>query len=454
MPGQDFRGHRVYSVLGHGGLGTAYLVGHPVLRVPRVAKLFRPLDDRDPFAEAHLAARVNSVHVVPVWDAGHDRGRPYVIQSYVDGLDVAELIRCLREVRRRVPLDTAVRLAAHTAAGLQAIHEAGVLHCDVKPANVFLRGDGVAAVGDFSLAVAAGRRNLNLGGSAAYMPPERWAADDPDQRSDLYSLGVMLHELATGSLPFTGDFDALRRAHLTQSYSPPQSTTPDEAYVFAVVAGLLAKDPAGRPGTAAELHAVFQRIGRPCPPLVRVGLDAYRSGCVQLSIRQGDLTRDNADVVVNAANPHLGMLQGVALAIREAGGPEIEREAQREAEIRRARGRPVALGDVVWTGAGSLPCRRVAHAVAALQGGANCLQRSFLRTLLQADVQRWSSLSLPALGTGLARIPMAYAAHLIVVAVQTFSTLGSHHLHDVRVVLRDAEDVSVWRHVTDSLARH
>src|SRR5438874_10681428 len=152
VPGQLFRGLRIRSLLGAGAMGNAYLASHESLRTPVVIKLFR-VAGADPLAEAHLAARVVSSAVVPVLDAGVENGVPYVIQRYVDGIDLEELLGIHSAAERTIPVPTLVRIALDIFQGLAAIHTAGVVHRDIKPPNLFLAGSGEALVGDFGIAV-------------------------------------------------------------------------------------------------------------------------------------------------------------------------------------------------------------------------------------------------------------------------------------------------------------
>src|SRR6185436_1324285 len=147
-PGTIFRGLKIRARLGSGGMGIAYLASHANLRTPVVVKVFR-LSGTDPLAEAHLAARVVSPLVVQVLDAGVEHGVPYVIQRYVDGVDLDELLRIHVEAHRAMPVSMLVRIAVHVLRGLASIHIAGVIHRDIKPPNLFLAGSGEAMVGDF-----------------------------------------------------------------------------------------------------------------------------------------------------------------------------------------------------------------------------------------------------------------------------------------------------------------
>src|ERR1051325_194432 len=150
--GGRFRGLLVHSILGEGAMGSAYLVSHPVLQMPLVIKTFKASVDANIFREAHLAARVASPNVVGVLDAGYEAGVPFVTQRYIDGIDLDELVTQVQQAKWHLPVNMICQMLIDAAMGLHAIHQAGIVHRDVKPANLFLRGNGTSTVGDFGIA--------------------------------------------------------------------------------------------------------------------------------------------------------------------------------------------------------------------------------------------------------------------------------------------------------------
>lgn len=446
QPGSTFHGLHIHSKLGEGGMGAAYLASHPVLRMPLVLKTFKAGTGDELFREAHLAARVASPHVVGAVDAGVEHGTPFVVQRYIDGIDLDELLNAQRATGRRLPVEVVSRVVVDAARGLHAIHQAGVVHRDIKPSNLFLCGNGSAAVGDFGVAIESRSRDVSASlphGTPLFMAPEQWSRGRIDRRSDLYSLGATAHTLATSDPPFEGESALmLGVAHTTATYRPPHPRDPREAYLFAVIERLLRKNPDERHASADEVVRALSVITPPlAPPRQRDGRRA-RFGEVELELVQGDLARHGADVIVNAANAQLSMAVGVAVALRMAGGDAIEREAKASA--------PAAMGDVVWTGAGDLLARWVAHAVAAIDN-AICLQRSALRVLLGAEARRCESVAFPALGTGVGGVPMALGAKLLLESVQTFSALEPRHVRDIRVVLHSDSTMETWVDVLGSM---
>jgi O-acetyl-ADP-ribose deacetylase (regulator of RNase III) len=444
-PGATFHGLKVHSRLGEGGMGAAFLASHPVLRMPLVIKTFKVSVGAQIFREAHLAARVSSPHVVAVLDAGVEDGVPFVVQRYVDGIDLEELLGAQRRIGRRLPVSAVCRLVLDAAAGLQAIHQSGVVHCDVKPANVFLCGNGLAALGDFGIATESRQRDESnrILGTPHFMAPEQWNQAAIDRRTDLYALGATAHMLATNETAFRGDSAIqLGIAHVSAPYAPPPPRDPREAYLFSVVERLMRKRADDRYPSAEAVARDLAVVGTALPR-VRVR-DERRAqmGEVRVELFTGDLAAHVADVIVNAANVQMVMDAGVARALRERGGAEIEAAALAHA--------PVAMGEAVWTTAGALQAQWVAHAVAALEG-AMCVQRAALRVLLEAEARRCESVAFPALGTGIGDVPMALGAQLLLEAVRTFASLEPEHVRDVRVVLYDDPALAAWSEVLSSM---
>jgi O-acetyl-ADP-ribose deacetylase (regulator of RNase III) len=438
-PGQLFRGLLVHSMLGGGAMGAAYLASHPILRTPLVIKTFKLINQTNIFKEAHLAARVRSPHVVGVLDAGQEMGMPFVIQNYVDGIDIAELIDETRASDWHLPIDAVCRIIIDAAKGLHAIHQAGVIHRDVKPANLFLCGNGQTLVGDFGIAVDASKEmdEENVSGTPMFMSPEQWSDQRIDRQADIYSLGATAHLLATGQPVFEANgWMEFCKAHLGKKYLPPAANDPAEAYLFSVIERMLRKKPASRYSTGREVAQVLKVIAESGIKYHRSGQDEARVGALQIGLAQGDICACEADIIVNAANTEMKMEVGVAAALRKAAGDMVEREA-------RAHG-PAAMGDVVWTSAGALKAQWIAHAVAAING-AICLQRVTLRALLAAETRRAQSIAFPALGTGMGDVPMDLAAELMLEAIKTFSSLQPRYVRKIKIILYDEYALSRWR---------
>lgn len=444
-PGAVFRGLTIHSVLGRGAMGTAYLASHQILQVPHVIKTFHGASDLSIFREAYLGARVSSPHVVTVLDAGMEGSIAFAVQQYVDGIDLGELLQTLTHDGRKLPLELVIHLVRDTARGLHALHQAGVIHCDIKPANLFLAANGAAMLGDFGIATDTRMYQAKKGvsGTPLFMAPELWNEKPPDRRSDLYALGATAHLLATGAPPFAaGSAVALCLAHVQDPYIPPTARTPREAYFFAVVEKLLRKEPSERYPSAEALSRDLALIEEPAPAVDSVSADRAHIGGLRVALSVGDLATHSADVLVNAANTALSMDVGVAAALRRVAGEELATEAASRA--------PAAMGDVVWTGPGRLKARQVAHAVAAL-GGAICLGRATLRTLLGAESRGFRRVAFPALGTGIGRVPPALAAKLMLEAVVTFARLKPRSVELIELFLFDEATRQIFRDVLHSM---
>jgi O-acetyl-ADP-ribose deacetylase (regulator of RNase III) len=434
--GKTFRGLKIRGLLGQGAMGQAYLASHVSLRVPVVIKLFRQAGS-DPLSEAHLAARIGSPWVVPVLDAGIEQGMPYVMQRYVDGIDLDELLAIHEAADRSIPVATLVRYAVHVFHGLSAIHVAGVVHRDIKPPNLFLAGSGDAMVGDLGIAVdPTGTHQAAVAGTPLFIAPELWTGGHASVRSDLYSAGATLHLLWQRKPPFAaGSAMELARLHCDEPYVPPKSTDPVGAYFGAVLARLLSKNPEDRPESALAAARTLERIASPAPELRGHDDGVANVGNVMIHIEHRRIATATTDVIVSAANETVDMDTGVSGALRKAGGDEILAELRTHG--------PQTMGRVTWTKGGKLKCTDIAHAVAAA-GGAICIQRTVLRTLFEAERRGHRSITFPALGTGVGGVPHGLSARLVLEAIRTFASFAPRHTRSIRIALPTPETLAQW----------
>lgn len=435
-PGQMFRGLRIRALLGAGAMGNAYLASHTSLRTPVVIKLFR-VTGNDPLAEAHLAARVVSPMVVPVLDAGVEGDVPYVIQRYVDGIDLEELLGIFSASGRTIPVATLVRFAVDIFTGLSAIHVAGVVHRDIKPPNLFLAGSGEALVGDFGIAVDPNSTHRQeVAGTPMFIAPELWDGKVATPRTDLYSAAATLHLLWQNHAPFSGlTMQEVAHQHRELPYVPPPTTDPVGAYFGAVLGRLLRKDPCERPESALGAARMLQRVATPRPELRGHEGGKARVGDVTIQLEVSDVSRAKTDIIVNAANEKLDMTRGVGKALVAIAGEDLAREAALHA--------PVTMGQVVWTKPYGLPCQAVAHAAAAADG-AICIQRAVLRTLFEAERRGAKSIAFPALGTGIGGVPHGLGARLMLEAIRTFAAFEPAHCRAITISLLDPETLAAW----------
>jgi len=265
-----FGRYRVDAVVGEGAMGVVYrarlLHGSP--SDPVALKVVRPElgadgEFRERFRrEARAARTVSHPHVVPVLDAGEVDGRAFVAMPFVDGESLDAV------VRRDGPLGPArvARLAEEIGGALDALHAAGLIHRDVKPANVLvMRDGGSSALTDFGLAKGAvGYETVTAAGAVVgtldYVAPERIRGERATPSSDVYALACTLFECLTGAPPFPGDRMTIMMGHLQEEAPNPswQRAGLDERFGEAVIAAL-AKDPAARPGSGAEYAALLAR---------------------------------------------------------------------------------------------------------------------------------------------------------------------------------------------------
>jgi serine/threonine-protein kinase len=215
------------------------------------ARLSRFLD------EVRIARQISHPNVCRVYDVAEVDGHHFLSMEFVDGEDLASLLRRIG----RLPRDKAIQIARQLCAGLAAAHEQGILHRDLKPSNVMIDGRGRARITDFGLARLAGEVHGTdiLAGTPAYMAPEQIAGKGVTVRSDIYSLGLVLYELCTGQPAFKAPTPA-ERARLkleTAPTSPSQIIEGFDPAVERVILRCLERDPASRPGSALTVAAAL-----------------------------------------------------------------------------------------------------------------------------------------------------------------------------------------------------
>jgi Protein kinase domain len=262
--GDEFGGYRIERRLGRGGMGILYLAVEPGLDRRVALKLIAPEAAADPvFArrfteESRIAASIEHPNVVPIYAAGEESGIPFIAMRYVAGSDLAR--RLAREGRLRP--EVAVGLIAQIGNGLDAIHAAGLVHRDVKPANVLLSGGGAdhAYITDFGVArnVSTQSGLTQTGrfvGTLDYVAPEQISGGAVDARVDVYALGCLLFKLLTGQVPYPREGDAARLyAHLNDLPPAPSLYAPEVSMALDdVVIRAMSKQPDDRHPSAGDL---------------------------------------------------------------------------------------------------------------------------------------------------------------------------------------------------------
>jgi serine/threonine-protein kinase len=249
--------YRIVGRLGKGGMGEVYRADDLRLGQPVALKFLPESVDRDParltqlHTEVRLARQVSHPNVCRVYDVGEFEGHTFLSMEYVDGEDLASLLRRIG----RIPEDRALELARQICAGLAAAHERGVVHRDLKPANIMLDGNGRIRITDFGLAGAAGE--IIRAGTPAYMAPEQLAGAEVTPRSDLYSLGLVLYEMFTGRRELEGSNVAELIAKREQAgITPPSAIVSSlDPAIDRAVMRCLQPEPAMRPASALAVAA-------------------------------------------------------------------------------------------------------------------------------------------------------------------------------------------------------
>ncbi|ARA94366.1 hypothetical protein AWN76_015220 [Rhodothermaceae bacterium RA] len=271
-PGEQVGPYRLLDEIGRGGMGVVYRAEDTRLGRLVALKVLPPhlhaaIALRERFVnEARAVSALDHPNLCTLYEIGTHAGRLYLAMAYYEGETLQEKL-----ARGPLPVPEALALARQMAEGLAAAHERGILHRDVKPANMIVTSGGCVKLLDFGLAkIAEVTQQLTAEGmtpgTAAYMSPERTRGEPADARADVWSFGVVLYEMLTGERPFPGDTaEVLFHAIRHDAPSPLTTRRPDvPGALAALVERLLAKDPAGRPASMREVAralAAFQADG-------------------------------------------------------------------------------------------------------------------------------------------------------------------------------------------------
>lgn len=446
QPGQLLEGeYEVWGRIGGGGMSDVWLARHIEMATPLIVKTLKASGTRSDerrerlVREARLMARVRSHRVVRATDVGLWGDVPYLVQEYVDGIDLEELMeRRLRALGHGLPLWFVCEVLAEATQGLHAAHQTGVLHRDIKPSNLFFSPEEGTKLGDFGIAqTRRGHRDAEVCGTLSFMAPEVLRGEALDRRSDIFGVGATGYCLRYSQPPYA-TLDAVLSMTLPHFPSPG---SPEEAAFQQILARALAPYREARPSDLTEprrqLQALSLALRRPLRAITQPD-GSLQVGPTRISFHVGDIAYVEADAIVCPANPHLSMDVGVAGALRQEGGAEIEEEARAHGDQ--------PLGTCLVTGPGRLRCRSVLHAVSAWRE-ASCIARSTLRVLLTAEELGLRTVALPALGTGVAGVAIEAAANAIGSALRVHLELGGSRLSEVRFLLYDEAKLQSFREV-------
>jgi serine/threonine protein kinase len=328
LVGQEIEHYRLAEALGAGGMGVVYLAEDLALRRKVAVKVLPSRLIDDPTARARFQQEIESAvsiehpHIVPVYDAGYDGERFYIVMRYVEGPDLSQLIR----EEGPIAEPRAMRLLGQIASALYAVHQAGLVHRDVKPHNVLVWGasdpDEHAMLTDFGIAKALNDTTATTGigpvGTPAYMAPEVCAGEAAVPASDQYSLACVAFQMISGRRPFEADSFAVRDAHMNRQPAALADCAPGTSRaVCEAIARALEKSP-----------------GRRFPD-VR-GLVAAAAPASESFDRAQAITRvvrDSADTnnVVSTLHDEYGLSDGTIAEITDLNRTEVVRRRRRAA---------------------------------------------------------------------------------------------------------------------------
>lgn len=331
-PGSVFAGYFIERQLGKGGMGAVYLARHPRLPRKDALKVLGEAQSADPNfrlrfqREADLASRLSHPNIVTIYDRGVENDRLWISMQFIDGVDAASLVRGGPSI---LPPRRALYIVGEAAKGLDHAHRRGLLHRDVKPANIMIAAGDEAGesvvVTDFGIA-----RNLDdsVGLTAtgsvlatiAYAAPEQIEGGPIDHRVDVYALGCTLYEMLTGFLPFTRSSTlAVMHAHLTATPPRPTRSSPGlPPAIDNVIARAMAKNPADRYSSCRELAAAAAAaMDSPATPVPRLSPAPFAAPPV--SPAPGPAPR-HAALRIGAALAAIALVVALAVVITQAVG--------------------------------------------------------------------------------------------------------------------------------------
>ncbi|SDC53069.1 serine/threonine protein kinase [Variovorax sp. CF079] len=267
----------IRGVVGSGAMGMVYLAHDPAIDRPVAIKTIhrRLLDssDDDPSVaarfrvEAKAAGRLTHRNIVSVYQFGEDNDCAYIVMEYVAGRNLRDYI----QAPRKLEVSQVLCLMLQLLDGLHYAHERGIVHRDIKPANLLIADDGRLKITDFGIARTESSnltRGTSVIGSPGYIAPEQYTNSDVDRRVDVFSAGVLLYQMLSGTTPFVGTDDAIMYKIVYEPHKPLSEVTKDAALepFDAVLDRALAKDPAQRYSSAMEMRTALLALATEAVP--------------------------------------------------------------------------------------------------------------------------------------------------------------------------------------------
>ncbi len=287
MAGQLLAGrYELGPKIGEGAIAVVYRATDLSLGREVAIKVLKPEFCSDPEvvarfrAEAQRAARLTHPNIVQIFDAGESGGRAYIVMEYLPEPDLKQII--LRYAP--LPATKVAQVGIDCCRALEYAHSQGIVHRDIKPQNILFTSEGIAKLSDFGIAAAAGESGLTeeglVVGTAAYMSPEQVQGMPVRPESDIYSLGCVLYEAATGRPPFTGQSaQEVMRKHLTERPVPMRQLNPSVSPSLEfIVSKAMQKDPSRRYPSAAEMRADLEKVA--------AGMELDRTGVLPGGVRE------------------------------------------------------------------------------------------------------------------------------------------------------------------------
>lgn len=362
MVGKVFAGrYEIIEKIGEGGMARVYRGRDLILKRTVAVKVLKDQMSGDAAfirrfeREAQSAAALSHPHIVNIYDVGVEEDTYYMVMEYVDGDNLKEYIR----QKGPLPVDEAVRIASQIARALEQAHSAGVVHRDIKPQNILFSRDGNVKVTDFGIAIGGEGVTVTVGdeiiGSVQYISPEQARGGMAGKQSDLYSLGIVLYEMVTGQVPFSGESPvAVVMQHIQEQIIPPRHKIeglPES--MDEIILKALEKDTSRRYGSAGDLLKDLSSIEEngaalndpPRNPKNRRNEDIeediiLRPGSVSLTQRQDETSpagwRKVIKILIAVTLPllilaGLGYLLGSYLFISEVAVPDVRDLSQSDA---------------------------------------------------------------------------------------------------------------------------